>query len=142
MKFLLDTNICIYIINKRPPGVLAHFEAQASGDIAVSSLVVAELAFGVERSGSQRNREALAYFLSPFEVLPFGQEAVWQYARLRENLRGLGRPIGPIDTLIAAQALSLDLTLVTNNTSEFLRVPGLRIENWAHTPQNRADTAD
>lgn len=128
---LLDTNICIYIINSRPPEVLAHFHQYRLGEIGISSVVAAELAYGVAKSGSVRNRKALEMFLAPLEVLPFCDRAIWTYGELRANLERRGTPIGSLDTMIAAHALSLDAVLVTNNLREFSRIEGLRLENWA-----------
>lgn len=128
---MLDTNICIYIINARPEKVLARFRQQRLGDIAISSVTAAELAFGVAKSGSVRNRQALEMFLSALEILPFDESAIWHYGELRADLERLGQPIGALDTMIAAHALAIDTILVTNNTREFERVPGLRLENWA-----------
>ena len=127
---LLDTNICIYIINMRPPEVLARFREYRLGEIGVCSVVAAELAYGVTKSRSARNRSALEMFLAPLEVLPFNEAAVWAYGDLRASLEREGQPIGALDTMIAAHALSLDAPLVTHNTREFARVPGLRLENW------------
>ena len=127
---LLDTNICIYIINMRPPEVLARFREYRLGEIGVCSVVAAELAYGVTKSRSARNRSALEMFLAPLEVLPFNQAAVWAYGDLRASLEREGQPIGALDTMIAAHALSVDAPLVTHNTREFARVPGLRLENW------------
>lgn len=127
---LLDTNICIYIINQKPPSVLERFKDFGTGEIAISSVVAAELAFGVQKTGSIRNKEALNLFLAPLSILPFDGGCVWAYATLRAQLEKLGQPIGALDTMIAAQALALDLPLVTNNQKEFSRVPGLRLENW------------
>ena len=131
---LLDTNICIYIINARPPGVLAHFERYRLGDVGISSVVASELAYGVAKSRSVRNRQALEMFLAPLEVLPFDEGAVWVYGDLLAELERDGRSIGALDTMIAAHALSLDATLVTNNFREFSRVPRLNLENWVETP--------
>ncbi len=127
---LLDTNICIYIINARPPEVLARFHRFRLGEIGISSIVAAELAYGVAKSGSMRNRSALEMFLAPLEVLPFDDNAFWAYGDLRAALERQGQPIGAMDTMIAAHARSLDAVLVTNNTREFSRVSGLRLENW------------
>lgn len=127
---LLDTNICIYIINARPPEVLACFHAYRLGEIGISSVVAAELAYGVAKSGSARNRSALEMFLAPLEVLPFDDRAVWAYGDLRAELERQGQPIGAMDTMIAAHARAIDAVLVTNNTREFSRVSGLRLENW------------
>jgi len=127
---LLDTNICIYIINAKPPGVLERFRRYRMGDIGLCSVVAAELAFGVAKSGSARNRQALEMFLAPLTVLPFDDAAVWVYGDLRADLERRGTPIGSLDTMIAAHALSLQASLVTNNAREFSKVPGLRLDNW------------
>jgi tRNA(fMet)-specific endonuclease VapC len=128
--YMLDTNICIYLINKRPPQVRAHFEGLRYGQVLVSSITGAELAFGVAKSGSARNREALEKFLAPLEVLSFDAQAMHAYGALRAQLQASGQPIGALDTLIAAHALAVGATLVTNNLAEFERVPGLGCENW------------
>ena len=127
---LLDTNICIYIINTRPPEVLARFHQFRLGEIGASSVVAAELAYGVAKSGSERNRKALEMFLAPLEIIPFDEKAIWAYGELRADLERQGQLIGSLDTLIAAHALSLNALLVTNNTREFSRVKDLRLENW------------
>lgn len=127
---LLDTNICIYIINAKPPGVLERFEQYRLGDIGVCSVVAAELAYGVAQSGSARNRQALEMFLAPFTILPFDEAAVWVYGELRAELERRGTPIGSLDTMIAAHALSQQALLVTNNTREFAKVPRLQLDNW------------
>lgn len=128
--YMLDTSICIYIINTRPPQVRAHFEGLRYGQVVVSSITGAELAFGVAKSGSARNREALEKFLAPLEVLSFDSQAMFAYGALRAVLQASGQPIGALDTLIAAHALVVGATLVTNNLAEFDRVPGLTCENW------------
>jgi tRNA(fMet)-specific endonuclease VapC len=127
---LLDTNICIYIINAKPPAVLARFQQYRLGDIGLCSVVAAELAFGVAKSGSARNREALDMFLAPLTILPFDAAAVWVYGDLRADLERRGTPIGSLDTMIAAHALSQQALLVTNNSREFAKVPGLQLDNW------------
>ncbi len=127
---LLDTNICIYIINAKPPEVLANFHRFRLGEIGISSVVAAELAYGVAKSSSARNRSALEMFLTPLEILPFDDKVFWAYGDLRADLERQGKSIGTMDTMIAAHALSLDAILVTNNTREFARVGGLRLENW------------
>ncbi len=127
---LLDTNICIYIINAKPPAVLARFQQYRLGDIGLCSVVAAELAFGVAKSGSVRNRQALELFLAPLTILPFDTAAVWVYGDLRAELERCGTPIGALDTMIAAHALSQSAVLVTNNTREFVKVPGLPLDNW------------
>ena len=129
--YLLDTNICIYIINARPAHVLKQFRQKSINDIGISSITAAELAFGVIKSGSVRNRHALEMFFAPFELLPFDSTAIWHYGEIRRELEQRGEPIGALDTMIAAHAKALNAVLVTNNTREFRRVSGLIIENWA-----------
>lgn len=131
ISYMLDTHICIYIINARPPAVLERFRRERLGSISISSVTAAELAFGVAKSGSARNREALEMFLAPLEVLPFDASAIWHYGDLRAALERRGEPIGALDTMIAAHAMASNTILVTNNTREFARVAGLRLENWA-----------
>ncbi|PIX03602.1 MAG: VapC toxin family PIN domain ribonuclease [Gallionellales bacterium CG_4_8_14_3_um_filter_54_18] len=131
MIYMLDTNICIYVINSRPAIVLERFRLERLGDIAISSVTAAELAFGVAKSGSVRNRQALEMFLSTLEILPFDESAIWHYADIRADLERRGQPIGTLDTMIAAHALTTNTILVTNNTREFERIPRLRVENWA-----------
>jgi tRNA(fMet)-specific endonuclease VapC len=127
---LLDTNICIYIINERPPEVLSRFHLYRLGEIGISSIVAAELAYGVAKSRSQRNRQALEMFLAPLEIMPFDEKAVWTYGDVRAELERSGQSIGSLDTMIAGHALSLSATLVSNNLREFSRVQGLLLENW------------
>jgi tRNA(fMet)-specific endonuclease VapC len=129
-QYLLDTNICIYIINRRPPEVFDHFTGRQVGEIAISSITGAELVFGVVKSSSRRNQRALDKFLAPLEILPFDESAMRHYGSLRSHLEQQGQPIGALDLLIAAHALALDVTLVTNNEREFERVPRLRLANW------------
>jgi tRNA(fMet)-specific endonuclease VapC len=128
--YLLDTNICIYIINRKPPHVFEKFRQYRMGDIAISSITAAELAFGVEKSGSERNRQALEKFFAPLETLPFDEACIWHYATVRNQLQQQGQIIGGLDMMIAAHALAINATLVTNNTREFERVIGLKLENW------------
>ena len=130
VRFLLDTNICIYIINRKPANVIERFRQYPIGEIGVSSITTAELAFGVTKSGSARNRMALEKFLAPLELLPFSDDAMWRYGSVRTELERAGTPIGALDTLIAAHALARGLILVSNNLKEFARVDGLRCENW------------
>ena len=127
---LLDTNICIYIINAKPPAVLERFRQYRMGDIGLCSVVAAELAFGVAKSASARNRQALEMFLAPLIILPFDTAAVWVYGDLRANLERRGTPIGSLDTMIAAHALSQQALLISNNTREFSKVPDLQLDNW------------
>jgi tRNA(fMet)-specific endonuclease VapC len=131
MNLLLDTNICIYLINKRPPSVLKRFDAYAAGTIGISSITVAELEFGVQKSQyPSQNQQALDQFLLPLVILDFDHEAARAYGKLRAWLETRGRVIGALDMLIAAHALSKGLSLATNNVREFSRVPGLKVLNW------------
>lgn len=131
MRYMLDTNICIYLINKRPAKVLDRFRRLEVGDVGVSSVTVAELAYGVAKSGSERNRAALEGFLLPLEIADFDQKAAWKFGEIRSVLERAGKPIGPFDMQIAAHALALGCVVVTNNLREFQRVPDLAVENWA-----------
>jgi len=131
VNLLLDTNTCIYLIKHRPTGVLRKFEEYAVGDIGISSVTVAELYFGTQKSQRPaQNKQALEQFLLPLAVVDFDLAASVAYGRIRAVLEERGTPIGPLDTLIAAHALSLGLTLVTNNVREFERVPDLDLDNW------------
>jgi tRNA(fMet)-specific endonuclease VapC len=131
MKFLLDTDICIYIIKKKPVEVLQKFREYPVGDIGLSSITLAELKYGVQKSKqSSRNARALEKFLVPLSISEFDYKAANAYGKVRAELETQGTPIGPLDTLIAAHALSLNLTLITNNVREFSRVSGLKVTNW------------
>ena len=131
MEYLLDTNICIYIIKKRPANVFVKFKDLAIGSVGISSITLAELQFGVMKSSNpEKNQEALDRFLTPLEIVDFDYNATIEYGIIRADLEKKGIPIGPLDTLIASHAKSLDLILVTNNEREFERVSGLKIENW------------
>lgn len=131
MTYLLDTNICIYIIKKKPIEVLQKFRSYPIGEIGISSISVAELMFGVQKSQyKSRNERALEKFLIPLIIREFDYKAASVYGKIRSQLEKTGQPIGPLDTLIAAHALSLNLILVTNNIREFKKVPGLRVTNW------------
>ncbi|MCK9413480.1 MAG: type II toxin-antitoxin system VapC family toxin [Prolixibacteraceae bacterium] len=131
MYYLLDTNICIYIIKKKPAEVFEKFKNLAIGDVGISSITLAELQYGIEKSSnSLKNREALEKFLTPIEIIDFGHKATFEYGIIRAELEKKGIPIGSLDTLIASHAKSLDVILVTNNVREFERIPGLKIENW------------
>lgn len=133
MPYLLDTNICTYVIRKRHKGVIERFRQYPLSDLMISSLSTAELYFGIAKSERrEHNLDVLERFLLPLTVYPFDYEASKIYGHLRAELEQRGTPIGPLDTLIAAHALSLNATLVTNNTREFGRVPGLRLEDWTN----------
>jgi len=130
--YMLDTNICIYLIKNNPSHVRPRFESLQPGSILLSSIVLAELMYGVSKSQkSKRNLAALEMFLMPLEIVMFDDRAAEIYGTIRANLEQAGQVIGGNDLLIAAHALSLDVTLVTNNEREFSRVSGLKIENWA-----------
>lgn len=132
MEFLLDTNICIYIIKNKPLHVFEKFLTLELGSVGISSVTVAELKYGVRKSNDVvKNQEALVKFLTPIEILDFDYYASEAYGKIRTDLERKGTPIGPLDFLIAAHALSLNLTLVTNNEVEFNRVTGLKVQNWA-----------
>lgn len=131
MRFMLDTNICIYIVKKRPLQVLNRFKTFDVADIGVSSITLSELEYGVEKSiNREQNREALIGFLAPLEIAPYDDLAAYHYGDIRARLEKAGRPVGAMDLLIAAHARSLAVPLVTNNVSEFKRIPGLSVENW------------
>ncbi len=131
MKYILDTDICIGFIRKRNSRLVHKLTDLAGGDAGVSSITVAELEFGANKSErAEQNRQALYQFLIPLLIVEFDYQAAVLYGEIRANLERSGKPSGGFDLLIAAQALSLDVTLVTNNVKEFSRVPKLRIENW------------
>jgi tRNA(fMet)-specific endonuclease VapC len=131
MTHLLDTDICIYLIKDRPQSVQERLFEKELEQVAISTITVSELDYGVAKSSyPDRNRLALVEFLTPFRILDFGQSAAYEYRHIRTFLENKGRPIGPMDMLLAAQAKALGLILVTNNEREFKRVPLLEIENW------------
>ena len=131
MKYLLDTNTCIYIINKKPLLAVKRIRSKQPEDVAVSTITIAALEYGVYRSRkTDQNRIALLQFLVPLTILDFDQSAAALYGSTRVYLESRGTPIGPMDLLRAAQAASRDLILVTNNEREFSRIQGLQIENW------------
>ena len=131
MNYLLDTNTCIYVINKKPSSVVERIQTKRPEQIAVSTITQAELEYGIARSKyPEQNRVALLEFLFPFRLLDFDQMAALQYGLIRSYLKSKGKPIRPMDLRLAAQAKSNDLVLVTNNEREFQRIEGLRIENW------------
>lgn len=131
MEFILDTNICIYIIKRKPELVFQRFKKLALGAVGISSITLAELQYGVAKSLQlDKNQAALDRFLVPLEIVQFGLLAAIEYGKIRAALEKTGQPIGPFDTLIAAHARQLGLTLITNNEKEFSRVENLKIENW------------
>ena len=130
MRYLLDTNICIYAINQRSDTVVKRLKSEGRVNLTTSALVAAELAFGAEKSNRSDTKQQLLIFLSGLQILPWSESAIWHYARQRRLLKEAGTPIGEMDLLIACHALGEDLTLVTNNTREFDRIEGLKLENW------------
>lgn len=131
MKYMLDTNICIALIKRKPPKALRRFDRLSAGDVGISAITLAELRYGVAKSqNAERNKQALEEFLLPLEVADFDERAASAYGTVRADLENAGRPIGPLDTQIGAQAQSLGTVLVTDNTAEFRRIKGLKIENW------------
>lgn len=131
MHYLLDTNICIYLIKKRPPEVLEQFRQHSPQDVAISIITLFELEYGVEKSQyRQRSQDALTRFLLPLNLIDMDRPSATEAASIRADLERKGMPIGPYDLLIAGLARSRDMTLVTNNTKEFERIDGLNLENW------------
>lgn len=131
MKYMLDTNICIYVMKNRPNNVIKKFLSHDPEELCISAITYAELMHGVEKSMAvERNRIALSLFLSPITIIDFDMRAAEEYGKIRSDLEKRGTPIGPMDTLIAGHAKSRDLILVTNNTKEFDRVVGLSVEDW------------
>ena len=132
MRYLLDTNICIFIINQRPQSVRDRLRHVSIGDMAVSSITASELHYGVEKSRKrEQNARALRKFLLPLMILPYDEEAARHYGSVRAQLEREGKVIGAMDTMIAAHALALGLKIITNNTREFQRIPGLEVEDWS-----------
>lgn len=132
MRYLLDTNICIYAM-KHHPSVLRRMQQARHEGLCVSVIVAAELAFGVARSAMahrEKNQRSLKRFLAAMSVQPWSSDAIWVYGEHRQALKQAGTPIGELDLLVAAHAQALGLTLVTNNTREFERIEGLKLENW------------
>ena len=132
MKYLIDTNICIYIMNKRPIEVIHKFKQFDVDEICVSTITVSELQYGVVKSKNRRlNKQRVEEFLAPFEIIPYDEIAANMYGDIRYQLEKRGEPIGSLDLLIAAHAMSGNFVLITNNEKEFKRVKNLKIENWA-----------
>lgn len=130
MTYLLDTNICIYVINEQPAQVLQRLIQAGRESLAISTVTVAELAFGIAKSTRADSRTKLENFLSKFPILDWDQDAAWVYGNVRKSLEARGQRIGERDLLLACQALALGATMVTNNTREFERIEGLKLENW------------
>ena len=131
MRYMLDTNICIYIIREKPIKVLKKLRTFDLSDIVISAITHSELENGVAKSSRRKeNREALIKFLAPLDIIPYDDKAAVDYGQIRTHLEKKGTVIGAMDMLIGAHARSIPVTLVTNNQKEFRRIPGLRVENW------------
>ena len=131
MKVMLDTNICIYMIKQNPPEVVEKFEQYSVSDIGLSSITVAELQYGVQKSKFQeQNQTALQQFLAPLVVANFDEAAALTYGKIRAELEARGRLLGALDMLIAAHALHLEVELITNDIKGFSSIPALRFNNW------------
>ena len=134
MNWLLDTDTCIAIIKKHP-GALKKLRGKSIGQIGISSITLGELAFGASKSNRPAEaHEALSDFLLALEVAPFDDDAAMSYGLLRASLTRRGKPIGPLDTLIAAHARALSAIVVTHNTREFSQVENLKLEDWVKSP--------
>lgn len=132
ISYLLDTNICIYIIKKSPEQVIERLRQTRISEVGVSSITLSELEYGAAKSSRPaQNKLAIVEFLAPLEILSYDDMAAQEYGKIRAYLEKQGIPIGSMDMLIAAHALSLNCILVTNNEREFRQIPTLRIENWA-----------
>jgi len=131
MRFMLDTDSCIAMIKRKPAQILRKITSLAPGEAGISAVTLSELRFGVAKSTDrERNSQALDEFLLPLEIADFDDAAASSYGKVRAALDAAGTPIGPLDTLIGAHALSLGAVLVTHNTREFLRIQGLTVEDW------------
>jgi tRNA(fMet)-specific endonuclease VapC len=127
---MLDTDICIYTIKNKSDYLITKLRANASAGIGISSITAAKLHFGVAKTRSEINAKALDEFFAPLEIADFDDAAAREYGTVHEALERAGKPIGPLDTQIAAHARQLGVIFVTNNVGEFVRVEGLRLENW------------
>lgn len=129
--YLLDSNICIYIINNRPRQVVDHIKKLKFHTVKLSAISLAELEYGVSKSRARdKNRQALIDFATPFDIIDFNDEDAEVFGLIRADLEKRGLVIGPYDMQIAAQAITRNLTLITNNTAEFARIPTLNLDNW------------
>ena len=137
MRYMLDTNICIYMINKKPASYIAKLESLDKGDqLSISSIVLAELQYGVSNSQKKtQNQINLDAFLTKLNIIPYCEQAAFYYGEIRSTLQKQGNMIGHYDLLIASHAIAEDATLVTNNASEFIRVKDLVIDEWKNGNQ-------
>ena len=131
MKYLLDTNMCVFALRNKPCAVGHRIQQHKPDDIVISTVTVAELRFGADKSNRpEENHRQISDFLLTFDILMFDSGAADAYGAIRADLERRGQPIGELDMLLAAQAVSQNLIFVTHNTSEFQRVKGLQLENW------------
>ncbi len=131
MKYLIDTNICIYIMNNHPHEVFERFRNTGVGAIGISSITVSELYYGAYKSSRiKQNIKRVEEFLYPFEILPYDESASREYGKIRSYLEKKGQIVGPLDMLIAAHAISRNLAVITNNINEYKRIKTLQVENW------------
>lgn len=131
MKWMLDTDTCIAIIKGKPTSVLKKLRGKSVGQVGISSITLGELAFGAAKSSrGEEAHAALSEFLLPLEIASFDSDAAASYGQLRASIEKRGTPIGPLDTLIGAHAVALDVVLVTHNTREFSRIDTLRLDDW------------
>ena len=131
MPYILDTNTCIYFLNRSSEKVISKMKALSPSDIKISTITAAELFFGAEKSKARKKNWSLVVkFIENFELLPFNGKCCQTYAKIRASLEKSGSPIGPMDLLIASITMAQNLMLVTNNVKEFRRIKGLSIENW------------
>ena len=132
MTYMLDTNICIYVMKNKPERVLERFRKELDSGICISSITLAELEYGMKHSSNPvKNEQSLLKFLLPLSILSYGPAVASAYGEIRAYLQRSGTPIGPLDMLIAGHARAENLILVTNSIREFERVPDLKLENWA-----------
>jgi tRNA(fMet)-specific endonuclease VapC len=130
LQYMLDTNICIYVMKNYPPKLQERFNRLAE-QLCVSSITCGELYYGAEKSARRlENLQAIEHFTARLEVLPFPEKAAAHYGQIRAALERSGKPVGPHDMLIGAHARAEGLTVVTNNSREFRRLPGVQVENW------------
>ncbi|MFH1351319.1 MAG: type II toxin-antitoxin system VapC family toxin [Pseudomonadota bacterium] len=131
MSYLLDTNTCIYFLNRSSEKIISKMKSLSPSNIRLSSITVAELFFGAEKSkAKKKNWTIVQSFIGNFELIPFDEKCCENYAKIRVSLEKFGSPIGPMDLLIASITLAHNLILVTNNVKEFRRIRGLKLENW------------
>ena len=130
LQYMLDTNICIYVIKNYPPKLRERFNRLAE-QLCMSSITLAELVYGAEKSARRlENLQAVEQFSARLEVLPFPPKAAIHFGQIRADVERVGKPVGPLDMLVGAHARAEGLTVVTNNVREFRRLPGVRVENW------------